>query len=69
MTLTITPNKKEEMLATLHRAVSIVEQLQTVTPCSLCDYDENGFCHKWGERPPEEFRAKGCPEWIEAIPF
>lgn len=40
--------------------------------CHNCDnYDENGFCYIYREKPPVEFtqRKNVCETWIEGIPF
>ena len=67
--MTMTPSEKAETIQTLQRALNIVQQIETATPCCRCDnWTGDNDCSKWGD-VPEDVRPGGCPDFVDTVPF
>lgn len=72
--MVVTSKKKGEWITMLTKAIEIIKSLPLSTPCDECFYisdgGDHGFCSKWNQHLPEEYKAKGCKVFTENdIPF
>lgn len=74
--MNMTEKEKDELISILEKAIEILEKSKQNSTgernCYSCEHGLNNdgkYCELHDDKIPEEWRNKGCDQWIDAIPF